>query len=144
MLRQREAVASDLRVLSTTSDVLDTNKAQLDVNNERLRQQLKQMQGSTCMLYQSRCPSQPLEARVCFPAPALDFFRYTCTMTFLETGSQTAALFALYSKLPALDLVSLVWDSAYDWHDSLKRSSCIPERQVQLQAELMYTRTSSK
>eukprot|EP00310_Coccolithus_braarudii_P013375 CAMPEP_0183354296 /NCGR_PEP_ID=MMETSP0164_2-20130417/37227_1 /TAXON_ID=221442 /ORGANISM="Coccolithus pelagicus ssp braarudi, Strain PLY182g" /LENGTH=272 /DNA_ID=CAMNT_0025527151 /DNA_START=138 /DNA_END=956 /DNA_ORIENTATION=- len=51
MLRQRDAVNDDLRVLDDTSDVLDANAATMEATNERLRQQVQKMQGSTCLVW---------------------------------------------------------------------------------------------
>lgn len=49
-LQARQAVRDDCNTLETTSAVMDTNAAQLGENNTRLRQQLKSMSSSTCLV----------------------------------------------------------------------------------------------
>jgi len=50
-LQARRVVAEDVQTLDTTDEVLEANQAQLDANNEKLRAQLKRMQGSTCIVW---------------------------------------------------------------------------------------------
>ena len=50
-LQAREAVKDDTAVLESTASVLDLNQAKIDENNERLRQQVRSMRGSTCMTW---------------------------------------------------------------------------------------------
>ena len=51
MLQARRAVADDAQTLDRTEEQIDANRAQLGMINERLRQQIQRMQGSTCLVW---------------------------------------------------------------------------------------------